>query len=143
MPCRPQALVKFVAGADPAAKGRALAKGQAQEAEVVSSHPGGQWVLVKFAAGAGASTAKAAAKIAEDDAVEAVEVTYRVAAAVLGGGCRGRAARDCMQPGCTHPPCRERLPTTSKLPASLLCSCTALLPQLCCLHRLPSPVLPR
>lgn len=99
----PQALVKFVAGADPAAKGRALAKAQAQEAEVVSSHPGGQWVLVKFAAGAGASTAKAAAKIAEDDAVEAVEVTCRFAATVLGGGCRGGAARGWLQPGCTPP----------------------------------------
>lgn len=68
-----QALVKFAAGASPAARGRALAKGQAQQAEVVASAAGGQWVRVRFT-GPGASTAKAAKRIEEDSSVELVEV---------------------------------------------------------------------
>ncbi|PRW44586.1 peptidase S8 [Chlorella sorokiniana] len=71
-----EALVRFAPGATPAAKGRALIQGQAQEAEVVASDASGQWVRVKFSGAAGASTAKAAKKVEEDAAVEAVEPNF-------------------------------------------------------------------
>lgn len=84
-----QALVKFSPGATAAGKGRALARGQARQEEVVSSAADGEWVRVTFVGPPGASTAKAAKRIEEDPDVQIVEVG-RAPGEARAGGARGR-----------------------------------------------------
>lgn len=108
-----QALVKFAPGTTQAAKGRALARGQATEEEVVvqGSVVGGELVRIRFNDKAGKSTGKAAREIEADPSVEYAEVSSCLDARA-GSAQRGFAAAN-------RPlPLRRRSSTISSPPCS-------------------------
>ena len=98
-----QALVQFRPGSGPVARGRALGRGGGAEAEVVVPAAAGRGPLVRatFGAAAGKSTAKAAKRVADDPAVEFVEVreSRRDGIGIGSAGEAGAAGQGGARPG--------------------------------------------